>query len=237
MEKLESASTNPQENVKNVKVETGQPVAPKKNSSRKWWVTIFLLVVVILFAVTTPDKYDHRDAINAEVSSAVTNTLVGKESGWAVLGNIVVSKVVDLTIDSNVKVDNYLVFSLAKAELDGKNRVLSVGLLNHVWVLFDRKDLEQLLSTQASTLWQNFINNNPITNSLGLGTADEEPADEIANPNKPALPADSTDVTKDAGDVLDEALRDVSSELEKALQKGVSKAVNDVLKNILGGEQ
>ena len=236
MDKLESTSEQPQPEVQQVEVKTEPVKESKKNSSRKWWIAIFLLVVVILFAVTTPDKYDHREAINSEVSSAVTSTLVGKVGSWAVLGNIVVSKIVDLTIDSNLKVDNYLVFSLAKAELDGKNRVLSVGLLNHVWVLFDKKDLEQLLTTQADTLWQNFVNNS-FLNSLGIGAQN---SDERALPSAPteqqALPADSVAAEKKPGDVIDEAIQDVSSELEQALQRGVSKAVQDVLKGILGGQ-
>ena len=77
----------------------------KKGSSRKWWITLILIAVVILFAVTTPDKYAHKEAINTEVSSAVTSSLVGKVGSWAVLGNIVVSKIVDLTLDSNIDVD------------------------------------------------------------------------------------------------------------------------------------
>ena len=41
----------------------------KKNSSRKWWIALILIGVLILFAVTTPDKYAHKEAINTEVSS------------------------------------------------------------------------------------------------------------------------------------------------------------------------
>ena len=193
----------------------------KKGSSRKWWITLILIAVVILFAVTTPDKYAHKEAINTEVSSAVTSSLVGKVGSWAVLGNIVVSKIVDLTLDSNIDVDNYLVFSLAKAELEGKKRVLSVGALNHVWVLFEKRDLEGLIDTEVNTLWQNFVGSIPGYPAQ-TGQITTAPLDS------------NTTVRKSANDIIDNAIEDVSSEVEKALERGVSKAIDGILKDLLG---
>ena len=196
----------------------------KKSGSRKWWIALILIAVLILFAVTTPDKYDHKEAINSEVSSAVTSSLVGKVGSWAVLGNIVVSKIVDLTLDSNIDVDNYLVFSLAKAELEGKSRVLSVGALNHVWVLFEKKDLEGLIDTQVNTLWQNFIGSVP--------TIRDDSRPSVAENDNVATPLDS--IGKSANDIIGNAIQDVSSEVEKALEKGVAKAIDGILRNLLG---
>lgn len=204
----------------------------KKGSSRKWWIALILIGVLILFAVTTPDKYAHKEAINSEVSSAVTSSLVGKVGSWAVLGNIVVSKIVDLTLDSNIDVDNYLVFSLAKAELEGKKRVLSVGALNHVWVLFEKRDLEGLIDTEVNTLWQNFVGSIP-----GLGRSESRTPDvaiEKAEEPQTAAPLDSAAVPKTANDIIDDAIQDVSSEVEKALERGVSKAIDGILKDLLG---
>ena len=205
----------------------------KKGSSRKWWITLILIAVVILFAVTTPDKYAHKEAINTEVSSAVTSSLVGKVGSWAVLGNIVVSKIVDLTLDSNIDVDNYLVFSLSKAELEGKKRVLSVGALNHVWVLFEKRDLEGLIDTEVNTLWQNFVGSIPGFSREESRTSDV--AVEKADESQTTAPLDSnTTVRKSANDIIDNAIEDVSSEVEKALERGVSKAIDGILKDLLG---
>ena len=205
----------------------------KKGSSRKWWITLILIAVIILFAVTTPDKYAHKEAINTEVSSAVTSSLVGKVGSWAVLGNIVVSKIVDLTLDSNIDVDNYLVFSLAKAELEGKERVLSVGALNHVWVLFEKRDLEGLIDTEVNTLWQNLVGSIPGFSREESRTSDV--AVEKADESQTTAPLDSnTTVRKSANDIIDNAIEDVSSEVEKALERGVSKAIDGILKDLLG---
>ena len=205
----------------------------KKGSSRKWWITLILIAVIILFAVTTPDKYAHKEAINTEVSSAVTSSLVGKVGSWAVLGNIVVSKIVDLTLDSNIDVDNYLVFSLAKAELEGKKRVLSVGALNHVWVLFEKRDLEGLIDTEVNALWQNFVGSIPGFSREEARTSDV--AVEKADESQTTAPLDSnTTVRKSANDIIDNAIEDVSSEVEKALERGVSKAIDGILKDLLG---
>lgn len=205
----------------------------KKGSSRKWWITLILIAVIILFAVTTPDKYAHKEAINTEVSSAVTSSLVGKVGSWAVLGNIVVSKIVDLTLDSNIDVDNYLVFSLSKAELEGKKRVLSVGALNHVWVLFEKRDLEGLIDTEVNTLWQNLVGSIPGFSREESRTSDV--AVEKADESQTTAPLDSnTTVRKSANDIIDNAIEDVSSEVEKALERGVSKAIDGILKDLLG---
>lgn len=203
----------------------------KKGSSRKWWIALILIGVLILFAVTTPDKYAHKEAINSEVSSAVTSSLVGKVGSWAVLGNIVVSKIVDLTLDSNIDVDNYLVFSLAKAELEGKKRVLSVGALNHVWVLFEKRDLEGLIDTEVNTLWQNFVGSIP-----GLGRTESRTSESAIEKSEEqtAAPLDSAVAPKTANDIIDDAIQDVSSEVEKALERGVSKAIDGILKDLLG---
>lgn len=204
----------------------------KKGSSHKWWIALIVIGVLILFAVTTPDKYAHKEAINTEVSSAVTSSLVGKVGSWAVLGNIVVSKIVDLTLDSNIDVDNYLVFSLAKAELEGKKRVLSVGALNHVWVLFEKRDLEGLIDTEVNTLWQNFVGSIP-----GLGREESRTPDvaiEKAEEPQATTPLDSNTVRRSANDIIDNAIEDVSSEVEKALERGVSKAIDGILKDLLG---
>ena len=35
----------------------------ERRSSRKWWILTIIIGVLILFAVTCPDKYDHKVAI------------------------------------------------------------------------------------------------------------------------------------------------------------------------------
>ena len=136
-------------------------------------------------------------------------------------------------LDSNIDVDNYLVFSLVKAELEGKKRVLSVGALNHVWVLFEKRDLEGLIDTEVNTLWQNFVGSIPGFSREESRTSDV--AVEKADESQTTAPLDSnTTVRKSANDIIDNAIEDVSSEVEKALERGVSKAIDGILKDLLG---
>ena len=134
-----------------------------KNSNRKWWIMLIIIAIVGLFAVTCPDKQRHREAISSEVSTAITHSLMshlgsfGTSNKVAVLGNMFVSKLVDYAIDSNMDVQNFLVLSIAKTEIDGKSRVMSVGALNNVWVLFDSNDLKEVVEAQGAKLWDSFV--------------------------------------------------------------------------------
>ena len=188
----------------------------EKRGNRKWWILTIIIGVLILFAVTCPGKYDHKEAINAEVSSAVTSSLTGKVGSWAVLGNIVVSKLVDITLDSNINVDNYLVFSLAKAELNGENHVLSVGLLNHVWVLFDKKDLQGLVDQQTNKLWDGIVG---------------------AVPGAGSLVNDSTTIEDNVKGIINQTIDDVSSKVKDRIEDEVNKALDNLVKGLFGNEE
>ena len=121
---------------------------PKKNGNKKWWALVITLIVIMLLAVTCPSKDDHKDALNGDISTAVTNTLVGQQSLWQVVGNFFVSKIVDATLESNLRYSNYLVCSVTRAELNDKKSILSVGVLSHVFVLFNKDDLQKLVDKQ-----------------------------------------------------------------------------------------
>ena len=188
----------------------------ERRSSRKWWILTIIIGVLILFAVTCPDKYDHKEAINSEVSSAVTSSLTGKVGSWAVLGNIVVSKLVDITLESNINVDNYLVFSLANAELNGERHTLSVGVLNHVWVLFNKKDLQGLVDQQTNKLWDNLIGAVPGVKS-------------IAN--------DSTNIEDNVKGIINQTIDDVSAKVKDKIEDEVGKALDGLVKGFFGDDK
>jgi hypothetical protein len=111
--------------------------------------------------------------------------------------------------------------------------VLSVGALNHVWVLFEKRDLEGLIDTEVNTLWQNLVGSIPGFSREEARTSDV--AVEKADESQTTAPLDSnTTVRKSANDIIDNAIEDVSSEVEKALERGVSKAIDGILKDLLG---
>lgn len=231
---------------------------PRKNSNRKWWIMLIIIAILGLFAVTCPDKQRHREAISSEVSTAITHSLMshlgsfGNSDKVAVVGNMFVSKLVDYAIDSNMDVQNFLVLSIAKTEIDGKSRVMSVGALNNVWVLFSSDDLKEVVEEQGAKLWDSFVGLIPqaIGGLFGSETTPAAPKAESgnglwgdkddANSDEPAnVPDTAYDKNKHskAEDILNQAVEDVGSEVGKALERGVSKAIDNVLKNLLEGEE
>ncbi len=229
-----------------------------KNSNRKWWIMLIIIAIVGLFAVTCPDKQRHREAISSEVSTAITHSLMshlgsfGTSNKVAVVGNMFVSKLVDYAIDSNMDVQNFLVLSIAKTEIDGKSRVMSVGALNNVWVLFDSNDLKEVVEAQGVKLWDSFVGLIPQALD-GLFGSETPPAvrkpkpgndlwndqDDPNNDNPSNVPDTAGDKNKPskAEDILNQAVEDVGSEVGKALERGVSKAIDNVLKSLLEGEE
>ena len=226
-----------------------KPRKEKKKSNRGWWAALIVLALLILLAVSCPDKQRHKDAINQEVSSAVTNTLVGKVGNWAVMGNLLVTKVVDMVLDSNIDMHNYLVCSVTTAEYNGKQRVLSVGALGNVWVLFDREQLQKVIEQQGTQIWNSlmgnvsefignltgFVNGGDLTDSQsGPGLWDDE---GVTDGDETIVPDSTKQVTKQpktAEDLIDQAVEDVTSEVGKAVQKGVGKAIDNLLKGLTG---
>ena len=231
---------------------------PHKSSNRKWWIMLIIIAIVGLFAVTCPDKQRHREAISSEVSTAVTTSLMSHLGSWgqssqaAVVGNMFVSKLVDIAIDSNMDVQNFLVLSIAKTEIDGKSRVMSVGALNNVWVLFDSNDLKQVIAAQGSKIWDSFAGLIPQALGSLFGTSTPDPTDRAdigrgtSGDESIANDADSTTLpdtaraqqgSSKAEDILNQAVEDVTSEVGQALQRGVSKAIDNALKGLFEGNQ
>ena len=210
---------------------------PHKSSNRKWWIMLIIIAIVGLFAVTCPDKQRHREAISSEVSTAVTTSLMSHLGSWgqssqaAVVGNMFVSKLVDIAI---------------------KSRVMSVGALNNVWVLFDSNDLKQVIAAQGSKIWDSFAGLIPQALGSLFGTSTPDPTDRAdigrgtSGDESIANDADSTTLpdtartqqgSSKAEDILNQAVEDVTSEVGQALQRGVSKAIDNALKGLFEGNQ
>src|SRR5574344_1466316 len=108
-------------------------------------VLILLVVLVVLFGIilTCPDKEDHQNAVTAQITDMIKNDSVAANTGIGVLGTAVVSKFVDAAVDNMVSVKNYFFFSLGTVSYNKETAVISIGVLHHVFCLFDKKDLEK----------------------------------------------------------------------------------------------
>lgn len=122
---------------------------------KKILTLIVLVVVLVALAATNPSREDHVAAVNQVVSSAIEQNMqsdnavlnlvgkVGSMFGSAVAGNVV---------DDNLEYCNYYLFSLSRAEFDGKNYYLSVGILGHAITTFNEEDLKDAVNSGIDNL-------------------------------------------------------------------------------------
>lgn len=193
---------NNEENVQN-----NVPQEPLKRKKHGCLIG-FLIGIAILFVVlflTCPSTANHKETISNVVSETLkeesekTNPIA--ESGiidkaFEQLFFTTIDKAVQFTIDNMVKVENYGVCSIGKIHLDGKDHVVSVGVLGHVFTI-DKKDLEKEINkriqSELNTKTGNSISHgikgliekgviDPLANSLKgvVGSAIDDIINEIS---------------------------------------------------------
>ena len=215
---------------------------PEKNGNKKWWGLVITIIVIMLLAVTCPSKDDHKDALNGDISTAVTNTIAGQQSLLQLVGNYFVSKIVDATLESNLKYSNYLVCSVTRAELNDKKSILSVGVLSHVFVLFNKDDLQKLVDKEVGNAWEGLMGTGKEL--LGIGEEFFPRKLDAKRPSKSTeenptvtLPEEGPsqqDSATSPANTRPKSLEDIVVEkAERAVQKGIDKAIEGFLEELL----
>jgi hypothetical protein len=111
-------------------------------------VLILLISLVIIFGIilTCPNKEDHKVAVVNKVTSILKSDSVSSSSLEMIdaASNVVVAKIIETAVDNLLTVDNYFFVSLGTIKYDHSKRLISIGVLHHVFVLFSKDDLEGL---------------------------------------------------------------------------------------------
>ena len=109
--------------------------------------------VLILLGVTCPNKQAHSEEIKTAVSDYLDEELSAEtsedEEGWAMFGSIIADKLVEVFLDSKLKVNNYILFSTGEVHYQGHNKTVSFGILNHVFT-FDADDIRRSVEESES---------------------------------------------------------------------------------------
>ena len=103
---------------------------------KKFLIIILILVVAAgTCVVSCPDKTAHTEALKGVLNAAFTEELDDGKSddGLVMLGSMIGAGIGGIVIANMLKVDNYFVCSVGTITFDGKTRVVSVGVLNHVF--------------------------------------------------------------------------------------------------------
>lgn len=106
---------------------------------------VFALACVCV--VTCPDRNDHSDALKQLINTIMTDELskdveTEEDAGWAMIGSMFGTGIGGLVIDNILKVDNYFVCSIGTITYEGECRMVSLGIMNHVFTIPEDKARE-----------------------------------------------------------------------------------------------
>ena len=100
-----------------------------------FWILLPVLIVIVC-VLTCPDRQKHETAIKETVRDVMNESSEDEEpSGLAALGSAIGSGLAGLAMDMMFDVNNYGVCSIGHISWQGEDKVVSVGIMNHVFVV------------------------------------------------------------------------------------------------------
>ena len=101
---------------------------------------LVLLGLACVCVVTCPDKSAHSEALKDLLNTVMTEELnksveTDEDAGWAMLGSMIGTGIGGLMIDNMLKVENYFVCSVGTMTFEGETKIVSLGLMNHVFTI------------------------------------------------------------------------------------------------------
>lgn len=105
------------------------------------------ILIALMFVVTCPDKQKHQEVIKASLSERFDAKLSDQSSEsslFSLLGSVITTNIIDVFLSSELRVDNYFLFSLGVVSWQGEEKTISLGVLNHVFTFFSDKEKEEL---------------------------------------------------------------------------------------------
>lgn len=130
-------SEQPQASKPEVQPAQPQGIDKPKKSHKKLWITLGIVgVLFLLLAMTNPSKDDHcREITNVSRSwfneNVVDNLPFNKLIGGAT--KMLSTNIIRSVVDDNVKVDNYILFSIGYVDTGAEKSKVSFGILGHVY--------------------------------------------------------------------------------------------------------
>lgn len=114
---------------------------------KKLLTLIVILLIAVLMTQTVPAKKAHKEAMMKAIKEYVDEKAEEEGFGNNVLtsiGKVVVNKGIEIALNTKLKVHNYYLFNTTSVRMDGKDQLLSVGILGQV-LTFDKDMLKERL--------------------------------------------------------------------------------------------
>lgn len=119
---------------------------------------ILLLIAVIVLGtlvVTCPDKEAHMTALSNELTSYLDANRMSEDSlkqnddaimkGLSLMMYSVAGSIVKSVLENQLVLDNNFIYSTGKLNTEEGSKIVSVGLLGHVFVFLDADKIEENL--------------------------------------------------------------------------------------------
>lgn len=114
---------------------------------KKLLTLIVILLIAVLMTQTVPAKKAHKEAMMKAIKEYVDEKAEEEGFGNNVLtsiGKVVVNKGIEIALNTKLRVHNYYLFNTTSVRMDGKDQLLSVGILGQV-LTFDKDMLKERL--------------------------------------------------------------------------------------------
>ena len=116
---------------------------------KRFWNTLLIILVFSLICVITcPDKEKHSEAlmkiVNVALQSELSRVSNDNNDELVMFGAAIGASVAEFIIDKHLVVDNYFVCSIGRTLYKGEEKIVSVGVMNHVFTMSEKELLENL---------------------------------------------------------------------------------------------
>jgi hypothetical protein len=114
---------------------------------KKLLVLILIVGLAILMTLMRPEKKAHKEAMMKAVKELVDEEAEERGFGdniFTNLGKTVVNSAIEGVIGTKLKMHDYYLWNTSYIKMNGEEKLLSVGLLGHVFT-FDKKMLREAL--------------------------------------------------------------------------------------------
>ena len=133
-------------------------------TKKQFYILLSILLVTILI-ISNPSEENHIDSVKSKVKMAFKKKMASEmikdhsnsiESLGNGLGLLLGDAVIDKMIDGIISRDNYILFSITKADFKGENKIIGLGLLGNVFIsndiskIFNKNEGEKKEETKVS---------------------------------------------------------------------------------------
>lgn len=210
---------------------------PEKKKSRKtlWKIILGLIVLLFLvFAITNPGPDAHKEKVKTEAAKAIDKATETSDNNFFTqsirsIAKMMAGSAIDEVMNQLFEYHNYIVCSKGTVEFNGKQHIVSFGILGSVYTMnaddmvkalegADNLQIEETTSSSTDESPSVSDNNSDGSEEDGLGTSVQKKLEDKANQ---AMDQAADKVSKKLEEKINQKLDEAtdSSTVEKILDK------------------